>query len=87
LVEYASAGIPAIATDVGGNREIVDNGRTGYLVPSQSPELLASKIIDLLLDEDKRKKYGQKARDSAYAKFSQESIFRQYEEFYKAMVS
>jgi glycosyltransferase involved in cell wall biosynthesis len=87
LVEYAAAGIPTVASDVGGNREIVGDGKTGYLVPSQSPELLASKIIDLLLDEDKRKKYGQKARDSAYAKFSQESILRQYEEFYKAMVS
>ena len=55
LVEYAAAGIPTVATDVGGNREIVEDGVTGYLVPPRSPERMATKIVDLLLDKDKRK--------------------------------
>ena len=42
LVEYAAAGIPAVATDVGGNREIVEDGVTGYLVSPRSPERMAS---------------------------------------------
>ncbi|MEJ5359829.1 MAG: glycosyltransferase [Desulfobacterales bacterium] len=86
LVEYASAGIPAVATDVGGNREIVEDGKTGYLVPSRSPEILASKIVDLLLNADKRKEFGLKAREAAYSKFDQGRIIQQYEEYYKEKV-
>jgi glycosyltransferase involved in cell wall biosynthesis len=86
LVEYAAAGVPTVATDVGGNREIVEDDKTGYLMPPRSPQLLASKIIDLLLDADKRKEFGRKAREAAYNKFSQESILSQYEEYYKEKV-
>jgi glycosyltransferase involved in cell wall biosynthesis len=86
LIEYAAAGIPTVATDVGGNREIVEDGKTGYLVLSRSPELLASKIINLLLNEEKRKEFGQKARESAYANFYQEIILSRYQEFYQEQV-
>ena len=44
LLEYAAAGVAAVATDVGGSREIVQNAVTGFLVPPRSPELLADRV-------------------------------------------
>lgn len=86
LIEYGAVGIPAVATDVGGNPEIVENGNTGYLVPPRSPEILASKITELLLNPEKRKVLGRKARELAFYRFDQEKILKQYEDFYMALV-
>ena len=86
LVEYAAAGIPTVATDVGGNREIVEDGVTGYLVPPRSPERMATKIVDLLVDKGNRQEFAQKAGGLADSKFGQESIIKQYDGFYKSVI-
>jgi len=62
ILESMAAGIPVVATDVGGNGEAVISGATGWLVPSKNPEKLAEKMIDLLSDPVKAKRWGQKGR-------------------------
>ncbi len=47
ILEYMCAGLPVIATNVGGNRESVTDA-TGYLIPPSDPSALAAKLIDLL---------------------------------------
>ncbi len=86
LIEYAAVGIPAVVTDVGGNREIVEDGVNGYIVPPRSPAILASKIIDLLRNEEKRIKFGTKARATALSKFDQDYIIQQYDRFYTKVI-
>lgn len=48
LAEAVGAGVPSIATDVGGNAEVILDGRTGLLVPAEQPEALAAAIESVL---------------------------------------
>ena len=70
LIEYAACGIPAVATDVGGNSEVVVNEKTGLLVEPKNPEKLAEAIDILLKDDELRKKLGETARKTAAEKFN-----------------
>ncbi|MFA5124405.1 MAG: glycosyltransferase family 4 protein [Patescibacteria group bacterium] len=58
ILEAMSAGLPVIATKVGGIPETIDDGVTGYLVDPRSPGLLAEKI-KLLADKELRKRFGE----------------------------
>ncbi len=70
LLEYGALGIPAVATDTGGNPEIVQDQKTGYLVPVGEPEKLAEAAIRLLEDENLRNSMGQNGFKSVWSKFS-----------------
>ena len=48
LLEAAASSLPSVVTDVGGNKEIVQDERTGYLVPPNNAEALASRILELI---------------------------------------
>jgi glycosyltransferase involved in cell wall biosynthesis len=68
LLEAMSHGLSMVATNVGGNPELVHDGVTGILVPPEDPEKIADAIIRILKDDDFRKK----ASKAAFALFSQE---------------
>ena len=57
-----SAGKPVVATDVGGLPEMVENGRTGYLVPPRDVTQLAAAVTKLLLDQSLRRSMGADAK-------------------------
>lgn len=65
---------PVIATNVGSLSEVVDHGITGYLVPPGDKKKLQEAIIDLLKDQDKRKKMGENAYKKAKNELSWEKI-------------
>jgi len=70
-VEEAMAlGIPVVAADVGGVREVVDDGVTGFLVPSRDPEALVAATEPLLDDPARRRRMGEAARLRAEADFN-----------------
>jgi glycosyltransferase involved in cell wall biosynthesis len=48
LLEAMAQGLPVVATAVGGNKENVVNGETGYLLPARNPQALAEKILNLI---------------------------------------
>ena len=60
IMEYMAAGMPVVAIDVGGNRDAVVDGETGYLVPQRSPEKFAEPIIKLLRNDELRASMGAK---------------------------
>ncbi len=70
ILESMAAGLPVVATRVGGNPEAVVDGVTGWLVPPRSPEALAVKMIDLLRDPEKAKRWGKRGRESVKERFS-----------------
>jgi glycosyltransferase involved in cell wall biosynthesis len=72
LLEAAAAGRPAVATPVGGIPEIVDDGRTGRLVPPGDVAALARAVTCLLVDEGRREQLGRAARRRAEQEFSVE---------------
>jgi len=82
VLEYAAFGLPIVASNVGGMKEIIQDGESGFLVPSGDPEQLAEKINTLLEDEPLRKKFGQNAREHVFREFSEQRILEQYQDFY-----
>lgn len=79
ILEYMFLGKPVVATDVGGNRELVIQGENGYLVPPKNPEALAEAILGLLNDPDKARRMGEKGRDKVLEQFSQERMVADYQ--------
>ena len=77
LVEAMAAGVPPVATAVGGNREAVDNRRTGFLVPPADSEALADAIVALLVNPALRRRVSDAAMRVAAARFGRERIMRQ----------
>jgi glycosyltransferase involved in cell wall biosynthesis len=70
ILESMAEGLPVVATDVGGNAEAVEHGSTGWLVPARRPDLMAEKILDLLLDPQKARTWGKRGRDRVLDSFS-----------------
>ncbi len=86
ILEYMAAGLPVVATDVGGNSELVADGVTGYLVRGRTPEAFAEPIIRLLRDEALRAAMGQKGLERARAEFDLSAAVRRLESFYISAV-
>ena len=68
-MEAAAMGLPIVATDIRGCRQVVDHGRTGLLVPLRDPDALAEGIDALVSDGDRRLEMGAAARAKALAEF------------------
>lgn len=86
LLEAASTALPIVATDVGGNGEIVLHGRTGFLVPPRDPNSLAKAMLKLMnLSESERKKMGEEARKHIEANFSLDRVLDMWEALYNKL--
>ena len=82
LLEAMAAGLPIVATDVGGNREVVEDGLTGCLVPSRDPQALAAAILRLCSNREEAREMGKRGRQRAAQYFSIDSMVKAYEELY-----
>lgn len=67
--EAMALGIPVVAANVGGVREIVQDGETGSLVPPRDPEAIVAASEPLLDDPELRRRFGEAARARAVAEF------------------
>jgi glycosyltransferase involved in cell wall biosynthesis len=75
LLEAAASGLPAVATDVGGNATAVLDGISGRIVPANDDEALAAAVIEALsMAPAARRSWGYAARQLAQASFSLESV-------------
>ena len=79
-------GRPVVATDVGGTREAILEGVTGFVVPPGDPEALADRIGRLVDNEAMRASMGQAARRRAGEFFSIETNVRATERLYREMM-
>jgi glycosyltransferase involved in cell wall biosynthesis len=70
ILEYMAAGLPVVATNVGGAAEAILEGETGYLVVSNDDEAFAKRLIELLQNEAKAKTFGANGREIVEKKFS-----------------
>jgi L-malate glycosyltransferase len=82
LLEYCFAGSAIVATDVGGNPEVVTDCESGLLVPADDPVLLGRGILRLLRDSHLRTWLGSQARRDADQKFLLRDALRQLWCFY-----
>lgn len=70
ILEAMASGLPVVATQVGGNPELVEPGRTGALVPPADPTALAAAIRNYLEDPVECRRQGWEARQTAERRFS-----------------
>lgn len=84
LLEACASALPVVATDVGGNGEIVRHGRNGLLVPPRQPEALASALVLLLRQQQLAADMGRAGRGWALAETSLQAMATRYEALYRA---
>jgi glycosyltransferase involved in cell wall biosynthesis len=82
ILEAMAAGLPVIATAVGGVPEMVIDGETGVLVPAENPSELGDAILQLALDTRRRHRLARAARAHVEARFSLERSVAAYEDIY-----
>ncbi len=82
FVEALSSGKPVVGTDVGGIPEIVENGKTGFLVPTRNSRAIAEKIIFLLQNPSEAGKMGVEGRKTVLKKFTWDETAKGYEKLY-----
>jgi glycosyltransferase involved in cell wall biosynthesis len=82
ILEAMGCGLPVVASDVGGNNEIVHHGENGYLVQGDDVEGLAKYLTDLIDNKDRREVMGKKSRESSL-QYDWRVIMGQYANLYK----
>ena len=87
LLEAMAAGRPVVATDVGGNREVVLDGVTGLLVPPRDSGRLAAALLALLEDPARAVRMGAAGRARVHAHFSAATMTRRLEDLYRGLLA
>jgi glycosyltransferase involved in cell wall biosynthesis len=82
VLEAMALGKPVVATDVGGNRELVEHGTTGFLVPPGDVQAAAEAVLNLIRDTAAASSMGQKAREVIASRFSVGGMVEQYQALY-----
>jgi glycosyltransferase involved in cell wall biosynthesis len=85
LIEGMAAGLPMVATRVGGNVEAVRDGETGFLVEPAAPTELAAALMSLSRLPDLRARFGAAARQTALAHFSLDACVDGYERLWRSL--
>lgn len=84
ILEAMASALPVVATNVGGNGEIIDHGSTGYLVEPGNPKSVAGALTELIQDKPLRERMGKNGREKVLKGFSLEHMTRKYEELYRS---
>ena len=87
LIEACAAAKPIVATNVGGNAEIVKHECNGLLVPSDQPEVMARAILEILTDEAKASQMGEKGRKKFEEEFMLDVMLKNYEDMYESCLT
>jgi glycosyltransferase involved in cell wall biosynthesis len=87
ILEYMAAGRPVVATDVGGAREAIVHGETGYTVPPGDHERMAQHIVSLLLDQETARSMGESGRRRVNEKFSTVKQLQNVESLYTELLT
>lgn len=87
ILEYMAAARPVVATDVGGAREAVVEGQTGYLVAAGDDEAMAARIVSLLSDSEAARRMGERGRRIVEEKFSCRAQLERTEALYEKLLA
>jgi sugar transferase (PEP-CTERM/EpsH1 system associated) len=82
LLEAMASGLPLVATRVGGNPEVLEDGHCGWLFPPGDPVKLAELLLLLADSRELRQQFGMAARQRAIAEFSLERMLESYRDLY-----
>ena len=85
VLEAMASGLPVVATRVGGNPEIVDEGVTGQLVPADAPGAMAEAILKYIDAPEFAERHGCAGRARAVSSFSLEAMVNGYRRVYESL--
>jgi len=86
ILEYMAAARPVVTTDVGGAREAVEEGETGYVVAPGDDEAMAARVVELLRDPERARRMGERGRRVVEEKFSCEAQLARTEALYESLL-
>jgi glycosyltransferase involved in cell wall biosynthesis len=82
IIEAMAAGLPVVATDVGGNAEAVEHGVTGLIIPAENSDALAAAIESLMSDPSRARAMGAAGRTMAADRFTTEAMMTRIKNAY-----
>jgi glycosyltransferase involved in cell wall biosynthesis len=85
LLETMAAGVPAVVTDVGGNPELIKDGETGWVVPSDDVEYLTEAILEAVANSAVSRDRAEAARRCFQESFAFEKMISNYNYLYRNM--
>jgi len=86
LLEYLATGLPTIASRVGGNPELVEDGVSGFLVPPQDSDALGMALLKILRDPELMRRFGERGREFVVQNFSFERLVREVDALYTVLL-
>lgn len=86
-MEYLAAGLPVVATEVGGMPDLVRHGENGLLVPRRDPEALAGAISELLGDPARAREMGERGRELQRKEFSLDAMVQRVQDLYVELLN
>ncbi len=87
VLEAMASGLPVVATNVGGNAELIVDGETGYLVPASQPEALTAALRRYVDDRSLLGRHGAAARSRAVSEFSLDGMMARYQSLYDQLLT
>lgn len=85
LLEAMSCGLPVIATDVRGNRDLISNGVNGFLVPPKNPKKMTETISILLENQSLREQVGKNARKTIMENYTWNAVSYKFLKYYELL--
>ena len=82
ILEAMASGLPVVATDVGGNAELVQHGLTGYIVPASNPQAMADRLVALATEPQQAQQMGQAGCQRVKDCFSMQAMVQTYQRVY-----
>jgi L-malate glycosyltransferase len=87
VMEAMSAGVPVIATAVGGTTELIEHGETGFLIPPAHVEALAERLLFALRNQAECQAVAQRGREFISSQFSMRRMVERVERLYEEMMT
>jgi len=87
LLEAMACGLPVVATNVGGNSDLIQDGHNGLLIPPRDSISLTKALLELIENEELAQRLGKQARVTVEEHYAMNHIVDSYRELYRQLVS
>ena len=87
VLEAMASGLPCVCTDVEGVRELIEDGRTGFVVPRESPEAMQNALAEIFTQSERSQKLATAAQAFVNKDYTWESIVKKYDSLYRDLLA
>jgi glycosyltransferase involved in cell wall biosynthesis len=87
IIESLAAGVPVVSTDVGGVADVIGSTDVGLLAPSGDARVLADRALELLADRDRRRRMGERGRESVTRRYTLDRLVDDVDRLYRDLLN